>query len=115
MFLKHKSKAVAALRGIVDTYFAPAGLKIGAVPAGNGGELEGTFHELLYDPDNQHVWAPLHTTQYNGITERKLRLLRDKTVALLRGMTEAARNRLWAHAFHYACATSNPCMTTSLD
>ena len=53
--------------------------------------------------------------QYNGVAERTLGLLRDKTVALLRGVTEGASERLWAEAMAYACDMSNKCVTDSPD
>ena len=51
---------------------------------------------------------------YNGVAEYTLGLLHHKTVALLRGVTEGARERLYAKAMAYACDMSNKCVTDSL-
>ena len=59
--------------------------------------------------------TPPHISQYNGVVERALRLLRDKTVALLRGMIADKSDRLWAETMNYACEMSNRCTTTSLN
>ena len=50
--------------------------------------------------------------EYNGVEERALGLLRDKTVALLGGMSAGKSNHLWAEAMSYACEMSNRCTTT---
>ena len=110
-----KSDATAVLRAIIARYFAPAGLNTGVIRTDNGGEFQETFQSLLAELGIKHERTPPYTPQYNGVTERTLGLLRDKTVALLRGVTEGASERLWAEAMAYACYMSNKCVTDSLD
>ena len=114
-FMAKKSDATAVLRAIIAKYFAPAGLNIGVIRTDNGGEFQGAFQSLLAELGIKHERTPPYTPQYNGVAERTLGLLRDKTVALLRGVTEGASERLWAEAMAYACDMSNKCVTDSLD
>ena len=114
-FMAKKSDATAPLRAIIARYFAPAGLNIGVIRTDNGGELQGAFQSLLAELGIKPERTPPYTPQYNGLAERTLGLLRDKTVALLRGVTEGASERLWAKAMAYACNMSNKCVTDSLD
>ena len=114
-FMAKKSDATAVLRAIIARYFAPAGLNIGVIRTDNGGEFQGAFPSLLAELGIKHERTPPYTPQYNGVAERILGLLRDKTVALLRGVTKGASERLWAEAMAYACDMSNKCVTDSLD
>ena len=93
----------------------PAGINIGIIRTDNGGEFQGAFQSLLAELGIKHERTPPYTPQYTGVAERTLGLLRDKTVALLRGVTEDASERLWAEAMVYACDMSNKCVTDSLD
>ena len=93
-FMAKTSYATAVLRAIIARYFAPAGLNIGVVRTDNGGEFQGAFQSLLVELGIKHERTPPYTPQYNGVAERTLGLLRDKTVALLRGVTEGASERL---------------------
>ena len=112
-FLKYKSDAAKELRELVTEHIAPAGIKIGTVRTDGGGEFEGELQSLLKELDIKRETTPPHTPQYNGVVERALGLLRDKTAALLRGMTAGKSDRLWAEAMNYACKMSNRCTTTS--
>ena len=114
-FLKHKSNAAKELRELVGEHIAPAGIKIGTVHSDGGGESEGEFQSLLKELGIKHETSPPHTPQYNGVVERVPGFLRDKTVALLRGMAAGKSDRLWAEAMNYACEMSNRCTTTSLN
>ena len=114
-FLKHKSDTAKELRELVAEHIAPAGIKIGTVRTDGGGEFEGEFQSLLKELGIKRETTPPHTPQYNGVVERTLELLRDKTVALLRGMTEGKSDRLWAEAMNYVCEMSSRCTTTSLN
>ena len=114
-FLKHKSDAAKELRELVAEHIAPAGIKIGTVRTDGGGEFEGEFQSLLKELGIKRETTPPNTPQYNGVVERALGLLRDKTVTLLRGMTAGKSDRLWAEAMKYACEMSNRCTTTSLN
>ena len=109
------SDAAAVLRAIIARYFAPAGLNIGVIRTDNGGEFQGAFQSLVVELGIKHERTPPYTPQYNGVAERTLGLPSDKTVALLRGVTEGANERLWAEAMAYACDMSNKCVTDSLD
>ena len=114
-FIAKKSDATAVLRAIIARYFAPAGLNIGVIRTDNGGAFQGAFQSLLAELGIKHERTPPYTPQYNGVAERTVGLLRDKTVALLRGVTEGVSERLWAEAVAYACDMSNKCITDSLD
>ena len=114
-FLKHKSDAAKELRELVAEDIAPAGIRIDIVRTDGGGEYEGKLQPLLKELGIKRETTPLHTLQYNGVVERALGLLRDKTVALLRGMTAGKSDRLWAEAMNYVCKMSNRCTTTSLN
>ena len=114
-FMAKKSDATAVLRAIIARYFAPAGLSIGVIRTDNGGEFQGAFHSLLAEQGIKHGCTPPYTPQYNGLAERTLGLLRDKTVALLQGVTEGASERLRVEAMAYACDMSKTFVTDSLD
>ncbi|CAN0075317.1 unnamed protein product, partial [Sphacelaria rigidula] len=114
-FLKHEGQAAGALIDIIASHISPAGLKIGIIRTNRGGEFEGEFQNLLNSLSIKPEKTPPHTPQYNGVAERALGIMRDKTVALLRGLEEGKTNRLWAEAMQYACDTSNMCVTSSLD
>ena len=114
-FLKRKSEAANAFRDIIHDYFVPEGLKIGVVRTDGGGEWHGQFLSVLSELGIKRESTPPYTPQYNGVVERALGLLRDKTVALLRGVIEGKSDRLWAEAMAYACDMWNRCTTSSLD
>ena len=88
-FLKHKSGVAKELRELVAEHITSAGIKISTIRTDGGREFEGEFQSLLKELGIKRETTPLHTPQYNGVVERELELLRGKTVALLRGMTEA--------------------------
>ena len=105
-FMAKKSDATAVLRAIIARYFAPAGLQIGVIWTDNGGKFQGAFQSLLAELGIKREPIPPYTHQYNGVAERTLGLLRDKTVALLHAVTEGASECLWAEAMAYACDMS---------
>ena len=114
-FMPKTSDATVVLRAIIARYFAPSRLNISVIRTDNGGESQGAFQSLLAELGIKHERTPPYTPQYNGVAERTLVLLRDKTVALLRGVAEGASERLWAEAMAYACDMSTKCVTGSLD
>ena len=114
-FLKHKNQVAGALEDIIASHISPAGLKIGIIRTDGGGEFEGEFQDLLNNLGIKHEKTPPYSPQYNGVAERALGILRDKTVALLRSLIAGNTNRLWAEAMRYACDMSNMCVTASLD
>ena len=114
-FMAKKSDATAVLRAIIVRYFTPAELNIGVIQTDNVGEFRGAFQSLLAELGIKHERKPPYTPQYNGVAKRTLGLLRDKIVALLRGVTEVASERLWAEAMASACEMSNKRVTDSLD
>ena len=79
-FLKHKRDAAKELLKLVAEHIAPLGIKIGTVRTDGGGEFEGEFQSLL-ELRIKRETTPPHTPQYNGVVERALVLLQDKTVA----------------------------------
>ena len=114
-FMAKTSDATAVLRAIIARYFAPAGLNIDVIRIDSVGEFQGAFQSLLTELGNKHERTPPQAPQYNGLAERTLGFLRDKTVALLRGVTEGASERLWAEAMAHACDMSDKYVTDSLD
>ena len=114
-FLKHKSDAVKEHRELVAKHIAPVGIKVGTVRTDGGGDFQGKSQSLLKELGIKRETTPPHTPQYNGLVDRVIGLLRDKTVALLRGMTAGKSDRLWAEAMNCACKMSNRCTTTSLN
>ena len=114
-FLKHRNDAANELRELVAEHIVPAGIKIDTVRIDGGGEFEGESQSLLKKLGIKGEKTSPHTPQYNGVVERALGLLRDKTVALLRGVTTGKSDRLWAEAMNYACEMSSHSPTTSLN
>ncbi|CAN0270740.1 unnamed protein product [Ascophyllum nodosum] len=100
-FFKHKSDVVKELRELVAEHIVPAGIKIGTVRPDGGGTFEDDFQSLLKELGIKRKRTLPHTPQYNGVVERALGLLRDKTVVLLRGMTAGKSDRLWTEAMNY--------------
>ncbi|CAN0414389.1 unnamed protein product [Ascophyllum nodosum] len=115
LFLKKKSDAAAALRNIIAECITPAGLKIGSIRTDEGGEFEGEFQEVLDSHGITHEFTPPDTLQYNGVAERALGLLREKSIVMLQEMTGATSDRFWAEALNHACDMSNMCVTSSLE
>ena len=114
-FMAKMSDATAVLRAIIARYFTSAGLNIVVIRTDKGGEFQGAFQSLFVELSIKPERTPPYTPQYNGVAQRTLGFLRDKTVALLRGVTEVASERLWAQVMAYACDMSNKCVTDSLD
>ena len=114
-FLEHEIDAAKELRELVAEHIAPAGIKVGTVCTDDGGEFEGELQPLLKELGVKRETTPSHSPQYNGVVEQALELLRDKTVALLRGMTAGKSDRFWAEAMNYAFEMSNRCTATSLN
>ena len=114
-FMAKTSDATAVRRAIIARYFAPAGLNIGVIRTDNGGEFQGALQSLLAELGIKHERTPPYTPQYNGVAEQNLGLLRDKTAALLCGVTEGASERLWVETMAYACDISNKWVTDSLN
>ena len=98
-FLK-KSDALAALRNTIAEYITPAGLKIGTIQTDEGGKFEGEFQQVLHSHGITHGFTLPDTPQYNGVAERALGLLREKSIPMLQEMTVAASDRLWAEALN---------------
>ena len=114
-FMVKMSDVTVVLRAIIARNFAPAGLNISVIRTDNGVEFQGAFQSLLAELGIKHERTPSYTPQYNGVAERTLGLFRGKTVSLLRGVMNGARERLWAEVMAYACDTSNKCVTDSHD
>ena len=114
-FLADKNDAAKEYRKLVAEHIAPVGIKIGTVRADGGGDFEGKFQSLLKELGIKRDTTPPHTPQHNGFVDRALGLLRDNTVALLRGMIAGKSGRRWAEAMNYAYKMSNCCTTTSLN
>ena len=100
-FMDKMRDATAVPGAIIARYFAPAGLNIGVIRDYNGGELQEAFQSFLDELGIRHERTPPYTPRYNGLAERTLGRLRDKTVALLGGVTESASGHLWVQAMAY--------------
>lgn len=114
-FLRHKHDATKALRSITKKNITSAGLQVGIIRTDGGGEFDAQFQSLLTKYGIKRDSTPPYTPQYNGVVERALRLLRDKTLSLLQRVLEGKSDRLWAEEMNYACVMSNRCVISSLD
>ena len=112
---KKKNDAAAALTNIIAEYITPAGLEIGSIQPDEGGEFEGKFQQVLDLYGITHEFTPPDTPQHNGVAERALGLLREKSIAMLQEMAVAASDKLWAEALNDVCDMSNMCVASSLE
>lgn len=80
-FLKSKGYTTAGLQSYIAKYTTPARLTRGAVRTYNDGEFMGTFQCKLDGRGITHQLTLPDTPQYNGVAERVLGLLREKTIA----------------------------------
>ena len=79
-FISRGSYATVIPRTIIARYFAPVELKIGVIRTDNGGEVQGALSLLLANVSIRHDGTPPYMTQYSGVAERNLCLLRDTTL-----------------------------------
>lgn len=100
---------------MLKTHTALLGPEVRTIPAESGWEFAGPFQSILDKFGIHDKRTPPYMPQYDGVHERSLGLLRDKTVALLRGEKEGTTDWLWAEALNYACDISSRCFTTSVD
>lgn len=112
-FLKKESDATSALRSFIADYITPEKLTIRAIRTDNGGEFEGDIDQVLDELGITHKHTPPDRPQYNGVAERALGLLREKTIVLMQDLKEGATDRLWAEAMNFACDMSDMSRTTS--
>ena len=108
--LKHKSDAPAALKNFISEVATPANLKIRNIRTDEGGEFVRKFQELLDDLGINHEMTPPGTPQHNGKAERRLGVIKEKTIALLEGMTEGKSGKLWAEAMSFSADMYNRCV-----
>lgn len=99
----------------MNSHITPANLKIGIILTNVGAKFACPFQSHLDKSVVFHERTPPHTSQYNGIVERSLGLLRVQAIALLLGVTEGKTDRLLAGAMNHAPGISNRCVTTSED
>ena len=104
-----------ALRNTIAEYPTPAGLKIDSIRIDEVGEFEGELQQVLDSHDITHEFTPPDMSQYNGVAERALGLLREKSFAMLQEMTVAASDKLWTEGLNYAGDMSNMCVSSSLE
>ena len=83
--LKPKSsvETAAALERYIATYIATEQVSIRAVRTDDGGEFEGEFQRKLDQLGIQHQHTPPDMLKYNSVAERRIELLRKKTIVLL--------------------------------
>lgn len=66
--------------------------------------FDSEFQTVLSEGGIKRENTPHYTPQYNGVAERALVILPEKTVALLRGVTEGKSDRLWTEDIGYLCS-----------
>lgn len=64
---------------------------------------------------NTHEQIPPDTPQYHGVAERRLGLLKEKTIALLQDLTTGHSDILWAEVMNFACDMGNMSQTVSIN
>lgn len=80
-FLKCKDDdARVAMCNIIATHVVPFEFKVVIVRTDGERGFGGLFHSLLKESGLQHERTLPYTPQYNGVVERALGLLRDKTI-----------------------------------
>ena len=75
-------------------------------------EIEGKFQEKLDKLEIYSKLTPPGTPQYNGVAEKVLRLLKEKSVVMLETMEGAYSSKLWAESKRVARGLSNISATT---
>lgn len=83
--------------------------------ANGGGEFDGRLQIFLNERGIKREKTLPHTPQYSGVAKRALGILRDKTVALLRGVTERKNDHLWAETMRFVHRTTNGCVTVAFN
>lgn len=96
--LKSKDHTTAALQSYIADYIFPAERTMGPVHIEKSGEFEGTFQHKPNGLSITYQLTPPDTSQYNGVADRALGLLREKTTALKKQGTGASIERFWAEA-----------------
>ena len=81
-FVKKKSNTTAAFLSLIVDYITPQKLSIKCVRTDTGGGFEGEFQREL-ERSIMHEHISPNTSQYNGVAERALRLLREKAITLM--------------------------------
>lgn len=90
-FHREKIDTTEVLQDIINEDIGPETPLIGIVGADGEGESNGQIQTFLSEGGIVQDHPP-HHPQYNGVVERAPRLLRDKTVALLRDVSEGKRD-----------------------
>lgn len=103
------------MSNILKTHVAPLGLDGGAILMDALSGFAGSFQSLLDEFVIRHDRTPPWTPRYNRVIEWALCLLSNKTIALLRGVTEGNIDQLGAEVINHACGMSKGCVTTSVD
>lgn len=88
LFPQAQERCHSGIERYCETHITPLNLEIGIIRTDGGKEFVGCFHSLLDRAGINYDCTPPHTTQRNGVVERTLGLLRDKTAALLRSVIE---------------------------
>ena len=117
-FVKKKSDTAAALLSLITDYITPQKLSIKCVRTDNGGEFERELQRELDPRSITYEHTPPDTPQYNGVAERALGLLREKTIILMEELDDVInvpREKLWARAMLFAYDVTNKLVTTSTD
>ena len=89
-FVKTKSSTTAALLSLIADFITPQKLSMKCVRTDNGGEFEGEFQRELDRRSITHEHTPPDTPQYNGVAERALGYLREKTITLIEELEKSS-------------------------
>ena len=115
--IKSSVKTVAALESYIGTYINPEQVSICAVRTDDGGEFEREFQRKLDQLGIQHQHILPDMPKHNGVAERWIGLLREKTIALLGNLDKLAasqrKEKYWVEAWNYSTDATNMCATTS--
>ena len=117
-FVRKKSDTTAALLPLIEDYITPQKLSIKCIRTDNGGEFEGESQRELDQSSITHEHTPPDAPQYNGVTERALRRLREKAIIVMEELDDVInvpREKLLAQAMLFACDVTNKSVTTSTD
>ena len=103
-FLKIKSsfETAAALESYIVICITPEQVSIRAVWTDHGGGFEVEFQRKLDQLGTQHQHTPPDMPNYDGVAEQWIKLLREKTIALLSDLEKSAagprKEKYWAEA-----------------
>lgn len=112
-FLARKNDSTAALRRPIADVANPASIAVGVIGTDEGGEFRGQFQEILNKLAISHEHTYLGMPQYNGVAEKGLEILKEKTVALLEDLTQREQQEAVGGGMSTACDLGNIFVATA--